>query len=281
MKLTKSPVMLACNTAWSLSDLRFSETGYLISNKIDGVRAWGKTDSNGLVSLATRTPHKYIENRHTQSKFSHTSLANLDGELVIPGCDFHTTSGILRSKHDARGADSVWCLFDRLDNRVYYARRPITSLHKDVRVLAQVAYEINGSFRTDTLATELVELGIPFEGYIIRAGYGYYKFGRATRKEATLFKLVEWAYGEAIVWLFEPRISNESTIPLDMVGSITCYDSSNRVICFNVGSGFSHQQAKEWWKNRSSLTSSVITYKYKLSGIKYAPRQPIYVSGLP
>lgn len=285
MKLTTpSPVMLAYNGTWTPDDLR-KNTHYYRSNKVDGVRAWDRLGSDGRYFLATRTPNKFIENKHTQAKFNDARLANLDGELIIPGCDFHETSGILRSYNDPRGSNAVWCIFDVIipdlsyDERRQYMAIRACAWPAGVYLLQQHRIDAQSEECIDEwLAFERGVLRTPFEGYIIRSGSAKYKFGRATRKEASLFKVVNFNFSYATVLGFVQRREVHSDKLLPLVGAIRCAWKDTE---FLLGTGWSTHQAEVWWEQRDELVNRTIEFKYKLAGMQELPRQAVYISGLP
>lgn len=276
------PVMLAYNgDDWTDEDLR-KDTTYLISNKINGIRAWGSV-VQGKLALATRTPHKYIVNRFAQERFCELkySLAGYDGELIIPGCTFHETSGILRSKNDTRGTEAIWCLFDYIEPGLPYSNRfrPGTSMISGTHLLKQWIYHAPGYERA--LEAERDLLNTPFEGYMVRDANANYKFGRTTKKEASLFKLVATVEDVAEIVGMSARISEETGKPLDTLGSITCERVSDGML-FSIGTGFTQDQARRWWRdNLVRLQGTRITFKYKPAMTQDKPAQPVYVSGLP
>lgn len=279
-----SPVMLACNKDWTHEDLKGS---YCIQNKIDGVRVWGKPGDSGETLLATRKHGKYIQNKFTREKFCIPAYLNLDGEMVIPGKSFHDTSGILRSHNDPRGADAVWMVFDYVDKRgtmSYMQRRNLlmncaAHLTGVNLVVAPLYCKDAPELHLEYLQAEMDRYQLPFEGYILRQLEGKYKCGRATVKEATLFKLVANETASALCVGMLQRESQDKCAPLEEVGALIC-DYGGRLI--RIGSGFSRAQAEYWWINRATLThNKSIAFKYKKEGTLHLPRQPIYVSGLP
>lgn len=275
-------VMLACNDEWDHSHL---VGDYVIQNKIDGIRAWGSDDGCGGTLLATRKPGKYIHNIHTRRKFNHKSYRNLDGELVIPGYSFHDSSGIIRSHDDPRGADAVWMIFDSLSHpTLSYAERHIKLQAignlAGIHIMAAPLYTANNpELYLACLEAEMAKYNLPFEGYILRQLDSRYKIGRATRKEASLFKLVADTRGVAQFRRFIPRLSQESSIPLAEVGAIECNYNG---VTLRVSGNFSRAKAEYWWRNRAEIQPETeIHFRYKHEGTLFLPRQAVYISGLP
>ena len=276
--------MLACNKSWTHEDLKGF---YCIQNKIDGVRVWGKRGDNGETLLATRKHGKYIQNKFTREKFCIPAYLNLDGEMVIPGKSFHDTSGILRSRNDPRGADAVWMVFDYVDTRgtmSYIQRRDLlmncaAHLTGINLVSAPFYYKDAPELHLGYLQAEMDKYQLPFEGYILRQIEGTYKCGRATVKEATLFKLVADTHDSGTCVGMLQRESQDACIPLQEVGALIVDFRGARI---KIGSGFSRAQAEHWWKNRDDIVYfKTVHFKYKKEGTLRLPRQAIYVSGLP
>ena len=213
------------------------------------------------------------------------AYAGIDGELVIPGYSFHDSSGILRSHNDPRGADAVWMMFDYigLPSATWAERHQVLARKQcllGVHLMACPLYTPDTpELYLPCLEAEMEKYQLPFEGYILRQFDGRYKFGRATRNEATLFKLVANTTDVAKFKRFAPRISQDYSVPLPEVGAIICDYHGMEI---KIGSGFSRPRAKYWWDKRNELVvDTTIVFKYKAEGTLNSPRQPIYHGGLP
>lgn len=277
--LRKHSPMLAYNGDWSFTDLR--NEPYVISNKWDGQRALCR--GGQLISRGSRQ----ILNTHIRAMFEKLEHNGFDGEIIIPGCDGPTISGICRSKHDARGAQAWWLVFDdERDPRLPYGMR-LAGLYERmdargpriehrVQVTAQINYSDDPKI-FEELEQELATYNMPFEGYMLRRVNSGYKHGRATLKEASLFKLTHDAYCEANIMDIHPRTTQDGTV-LPEVGAFECVSDQFKSR-FNVGTGWTRAQGAHWWSNPMVLGQR-IRIAYKACGSGDAPRQPRYAGGI-
>jgi len=275
--LRKHSPMLAYNEDWSFTDLR--NEPYVISNKWDGQRALCR--GGQLISRGSRQ----ILNTHIRAMFERLEHNGFDGEIIIPGCDGPTISGICRSKNDERGKQAWWLVFD--DERapgLPYGMR-LAGLHDRIthdftniriQVTAQINYSDNPKI-FEELEQELATYNMPFEGYMLRRLSSGYKHGRATLKESSLFKLTHDAYCEANILDMRPRTTIGGVV-LQEVGALVC-SSDQFKARFSVGTGWTRAQGAHWWSS-AKLLGQRIRIAYKACGSGDAPRQPRYAGGI-
>lgn len=274
--LRKYTPMLAYNGKWTHEHLRPNEA-YIISNKWDGQRMMCRGDQ--LISRGSRQ----VNNIYIRQMFEFMEHSGLDGELIIPALTGAEISGVCRSKEDPRGAQAWWLVFDdfttpalpynmRLDGllkRTYKSSR--------IRITQQHNYEAENSAHFEELEQELNTYAMPFEGYMLRRSSSTYKHGRATLREASLFKLTHDAFCEANIINIHPRKTQDGVI-LPEVGALVC--TSDRFNArFSVGTGWSRAQGAAWWKHTKVLGQR-IRIAYKECGSVDAPRQPRYAGGI-
>ena len=288
-KLIK-PLLAAKATAQSIQALK--NYPYMVSPKMDGVRA---IVVDGVVYSRTMKP---IPNYYVQEMFGRPELNGIDGELIVghpthPMVYTNTTSGVMsrEGKPDVR----LWA-FD------YYHDHDLP-FHKRLKVVESIVRKKKlVSFLTHTEVTELSEieqyehmmLDLGYEGIMLRSKFGPYKFGRSTMREETLMKLKRFSDSEAEILGYEELYinKNEKTagtainpkrstnkagmVPAGVLGAFMCKDVSTGVR-FNIGSGLTEIQRKEFWNVRDSLVGKFIKYQYFSYGMDAAPRFPVFL----
>ena len=263
--------MLAYNGDWDVEDLK--PGGYLVTPKLDGMRAYSRPDGY----LWSRTFRK-VKNRFIQEKFREIAKqGQFDGELIIPGYTAAQISGVCRSESDERGQNAQWILFDAIiHNSPAYSR--IHELHftqtfnSSIQIVPYAHCDQRLDFNPLMLDAFVTSLGLPIEGYMIRRAGSFYKQGRATLKESTLFKLTRFSTDYAEFIRFAERWENDE--PLGEAGSIIARWKGQHII--RIGTGFSRTLAKEWWETRHQLRGRV-KFKYKQCGMQLLPRQPVFL----
>lgn len=268
------------------------------SPKIDGIRA---IVLNGVPVSRTLKP---IPNTFCQDFFSDKSYLNgLDGELVVgeanhPNAMQATTSGLMSR---AGCPEFTFWVFDywtapklpykaRLENLQAFFQSGYGGDGARVRLLEQVL--INNQEELEQYEAEQLEKG--FEGVIVRAVNGLYKYGRSTAREGYLLKVKRFQDGEAVVVGFNELMRNdneaeinvlgyiersshtENLTPMGVMGSLEVEDLVTGVR-FSVGTGYTMQQRSELWAVRNELVGKIVKYKHFPIGVKDAPRFPVYL----
>lgn len=138
---------------------------------------------------------------------------------------------------------------------------------------------------------ELVSCG--YEGCILRSLHGKYKYGRSTLKEQYLLKLKPYEDAEASIVDCVPLSHNMNEAVRDergytkrsthkefkvtsskLLGAFVC--RTNEGVEFNIGTGFTELQRKDFWSDRLSLIGKQLTYTYLNTGCKNKPRNPVF-----
>jgi DNA ligase-1 len=145
------------------------------------------------------------------------------------------------------------------------------------------------------LAYELEQLALGYEGIMLRDVSGTYKFGRSTLRQGHMIKVKRTVDDDAKIIGFKPRYRNDNPLetdemgyakrsshkanltPLEMLGAFIC-KSPNFEKPFNLGSGFDHAHAEQWWQNRDKLLGKWLTYKFIPHGTYEKPRHPIFLN---
>lgn len=261
--------MLAMKTPDSLDDIDYP---VLVSPKLDGIRCIirnGIPVSRKLLNI----PNDYVRAQLADV------AEGLDGELMVPG-GFNSVQSAIMSRHGE--PDFTFNVFDWAgmgEEHAYAARYDFLCNelpeHPRVRIVEHTLAE-------DAHALQVLEarfLAEGFEGAMVRDIRGPYKHGRSTTKQGWLLKLKRFKDTEACVMGFKELMHNENElecdecghakrshakeglVPADMLGALVC-ETLNGVE-FDVGSGFTMVQRKNFWAVRETLVGRLVKYKHQ------------------
>jgi len=271
--------MLACNEAVDVEQLTFPCYG---TAKFDGIRS-EKDEGRQLSRSLKPIPNKFIVAQLADLR------DGLDGELIV-GKNFQETDSAVMTEEGE--PDFTYHVFDDFSEpeKGYLERveKLKNIVHDRVRIVLPT--RLDGIKDAKTFLELCLAMG--YEGAIIRSGDGIYKFGRSTFNEGIMLKLKEFLDDEAVVVGFKQKTKNNNKAkknevgrthrsshkankePLEMLGAfIVEHPKFGR---FNVGSGMTHKQQKEFWLNRNNLLGKLIKFKYQKHGMKDKPRCPIF-----
>lgn len=260
--------------------------------KIDGIRCLIHPEL-GPVSRKL----KPIPNAHVRSCLNILS-SRLDGELLVNGSkNFGETSGaIMRADGEP---EFTYYVFDHFFDPIipctldYLSR--VASLGYDSLWPAWVSIlrpeRVNDE--AELIALEERYLASGYEGVMLRAPTGPYKFGRSTEREGYLLKLKRFEDAEAVVIGFEEFQHNDNPLERDALGAAkrSAHKANQRaagtlgaLVCkrpdgleFRIGSGFTAEQRAEIWAERGNWSGAVVKYRFQPHGAKEAPRFPTFL----
>ena len=255
------------------------------SPKIDGIRC---LVMQGVAYSRTlkRIPNKFVQEVLSNIKLDYP----LDGELIVVGGDFNATQSAIMSEEGEPNFRYV--VFDVATDEVFFQRLPKIAdmgAATDNRVKL-LPHKIVNSV-TEALEYYDFAMKAGFEGMMLRAFDGPYKYGRSTLKESYLLKYKEFRDAEATIIGFSPKLQNKNVaeedelgytkrsskkaglVELDTLGSLEVSDGEKK---FSVGSGFDDEQRKEIWMNKDKYMGRVITYTYQELSHKGNPRFPVF-----
>ena len=270
-----------------LTQLRYP---FLGSPKIDGIRCL-IIDGEPKTSSLKPQPNDYVRNYLADFKFNY-----LDGELVVGNPSdpnsFNNSTGPLRRKDGT--PDFTFLIFDYFaEPSKPYTERWIdhTIVFNDIRV--KILPQTLLHCPNDVIAFESKCVDMGFEGAMIRSLDGVYKQGRATFREANIFKRKPLEDSEAVIIGFtelQINLNEQTTNELglskrsshqenkfgaDTLGSFILLDLKWKQP-FNCRGKISASLAKEIWDNKEKYLGKKVTYKYQKHGSIDAPRQPIF-----
>lgn len=289
--MIKRPMLAAKATDEELQALFKRGHSFLVSPKIDGIRA---LVVNGQLVSRTMKP---IRNYYTQQLFGRPELEGLDGELVVgnpwdKNLMQQTSSGVM--SYAGRPDVSYW-VFDKWDAPAGFSYRLNRACNLAQGFIAEVQHESCSSYE-QLLEKEAQFLQLGFEGVMLRHPNGPYKQNRSTLREAYLVKVKRFEDSEATVIGADPLYRNlnsaeedergytkrsQSTAGKyadDLLGALLVRDNTTGIE-FSVGSGFTEAQRRSLWaQGGTDLVGRVVKYKsFKNAGVKIAPRHPIFL----
>ncbi|MGU2415996.1 ATP-dependent DNA ligase [Burkholderia cenocepacia] len=301
------------NLAATLTKPELIEFPVWASPKIDGIRCvffGGVAYSRSLKPI----PNPVVQGF---AKAYEDVLEGLDGELVVgnpndPNVMQQTTSGVMSKSAEP---DFTFWVFDwvpavqaaiRTEHYGYRhrsdeveARLIGASLIGIGRIRAVPQHFCTCAEDLDTLEARFLADG--YEGMMIRAHDGKYKYGRSTEREGGLVKVKRFVDGEAVIVGFEEEMHNaneatrnatgrteRSTAQAGLVGKETLGalvvrrvdERDNRIpvgAVFNIGTGFTAAQRRDLWRRKGSLVGQFVKFKHFDHGTVDAPRHPVFI----
>lgn len=278
--------MLAC--AFDSTKAHFP---YIATPKIDGIRF---LMVNGVAVSRTFKP---IRNVHIQYLLQQYLPDGIDGEITS-GDNFQTSTSAVMTIEGTPDF-KVW-IFDYVDpnrNEIspYYNR----ILQMPDMNVPRECFEIHILSGSEMNSLEEVEkyericLEVGYEGVMLRAPMGTYKFGRSTIKENLLLKVKRFEDDEAVIVAIHEKMSNQNEAQLDAFGNIKrsaaldgmipCGVAGTLIVQnkegqqFGIGSGLNDHLRKEIWDNKEQYIGKLVKYKYMTHGIKESPRHPVFL----
>ena len=226
-------------------------------------------------------------------------LEGLDGELIIGkpwAKDVYTktVSGVMRSSGEPK---FVFYVFDDITMATFSYRERHKRLENDKHlynphVVKLNSFLIHSQEELDDYEEEVLAKG--FEGVILRSPDAQYKFGRGSPVQQQLLKIKKFEDSEATILSFEERMHNENVATKDAfgrtersshqenkhpagdLGAMVVKDLETGIE-FNIGTGFSAAQRKEFWDNKANLLGKIVKYKFFPVGVKEKPRHPVFL----
>jgi len=257
----------------------------LASAKLDGIRAIVK---DGVVLSRSLKP---IPNKYVQQQFG--QYEHFDGELIVgsptsKSCYRDTVSEVM--SHDKTNGATLYAFDHIADPAAPYAKR-----HDAVTASANVIKHEQMWCKNlrDVLTYEEHCLDLGYEGLILRAPDGVYKFGRSRPSDGLLAKLKRFTDAEFEVIGYEERMHNANEATTNELGrtarsshkagKVGLGDLGALVLqgdgfTFSVGTGFDDATRKALWEIRDGdLVGRLAKIKYFAVGMKTAPRHPVFL----
>ena len=287
--MTKSKKEFKPMLATQVDDLTLIKYPVYASYKLDGIRCIIKD------GVALSRSLKPIPNKHIQKWASDNFLALecLDGEFIVGSPTdadvFRNTTSFVMS-HDKVGSFRFFA-FDLVIGGTAQQRN--VELHNrstgsNVVVLEQ--FIIHNEQELEVFRQKAIKEG--YEGVMVKAITGEYKFGRSSVKEGLLLKMKLFVDAEFEIVGYECKYhnSNEATtnelgrtarsttkagmIALDTLGVL--YLKTIEGTEFGCGSGYDDATRDSLWAIRETLKGKLATVKYFDIGGYDVPRFPVF-----
>lgn len=268
---------------------------FYASPKLDGIRALvykGQLVSRNL---------KPIRNAFIQEHFPLKEMEGFDGELIVgsptaPDCFRVTTSGVMSADGSP---DATFWIFDRVSADPFALRfealKKLTAKLErwcGVKVPLLPHRKVCSAEELELYETACLKLG--YEGVMLRAPTGLYKFGRSTLAEGHLMKLKRFEDSEAEVLEVIELQHNQNVKTTDALGNSKRSTRKEGKVAggkmgalrvrdiymgveFDVGGGFTEYERNAYWKRRERAVGDIIKYKYFPTGGKEKPRFPVFL----
>lgn len=242
-----------------------------IQRKYDGICALAV---NGVAMSRTMKP---IPNLFIQKFFADNELHGWHGELMVRGDFNDVQSAVMRIEGEP---DFYYAVYDNWDSDEPYHNRfadlGVFIKHPHERIHVVDTLEVNSAKEAEDILEKFVQEG--YEGAMLRDPFSMYKQGRHTLKSQALLKLKRFYDDEAIITGFIEKLTNtnekkvdergyskrsskkEGMVPAGTLGAITV---AWRNVEFEIGSGWSADQAQDIWNRREGLLKHPVTFKYQ------------------
>lgn len=278
--------------AYTVKDANALRFPVLVSPKLDGIRC---VIHNGQPVSRTLKP---IPNRFIQSELGF--YPPFDGELMVgdplDSAAFNkSTSGIM--SHDGEPNFTYW-VFDYVEaaflhmsfeTRLLMAKETIKHWPR-----AKLVPHTQADNAAELMCLEAHYVGLGYEGVMVRAPWGAYKFGRSTESQGLLGKVKRFEDTEGTIVGFEELMHNDNEQTTNNLG----YAERSNVSAnmrpgntlgalrvkhpayeedFGIGTGFDAAQRDYLWANRDILLGALVKFKHQPSGAKDKPRFPVYL----
>lgn len=280
------------NLAATLTKPELIQFPVYCSPKIDGIRCTvfgGVAYSRSLKPI----PNHAVQEFAAQNAFN---LSHLDGELVVGDGNaadcMQKSMSVMRAKGEP---NFTFHVFDVVLTDEHYEKRLAQLIEHFGDFYHFRVKQVPQYLACDMETLDMYEamfLKDGYEGMMIRRPDSLYKFGRSTERSGGLTKVKRFSDAEATVIGFEEEMHNANEPTKDALGrterssvasglagkgtlgALRCVTPEG--IEFNIGTGFSAIQRHEFWRVRSTLLRSLVTYKYFAHGVKEAPRHPVW-----
>ena len=276
----------------SPADIKLVKWPVFTSPKLDGVRC---IVSGGVALSRSLKP---IPNAHVQELFGRRDLEGFDGELIVgpptaKDVFRRTMSGVMSEDGEPEVRFHLFDMVPGTKDPGFQGR-----LNKaEGSIPAQLEHLVipvpHWSVESEDEMTEMEELYLRkgFEGLMLRALNGPYKYGRSTAKEGWLLKVKRFVDAEARVLGITEMMHNANEAKRDalgylersskkagkvgrsMLGALVVEDVRSGVI-FEIGTGFTEADRKKLWTD--DVIGRLVTYRYIPIGMKDRPRHPSF-----
>ena len=276
----------------SPADIKLVKWPVFTSPKLDGVRC---IVSGGVALSRSLKP---IPNAHVQELFGRKDLEGFDGELIVgpptaKDVFRRTMSGVMSEDGEPEVRFHLFDMVPGTKDPGFQGRFNKAEGSIPAQLEHLVIPVPHWSVESEDEMTEMEELYLRkgFEGLMLRALNGPYKYGRSTAKEGWLLKVKRFVDAEARVLGITEMMHNANEAKRDalgylersskkagkvgrsMLGALVVEDVRSGVI-FEIGTGFTKADRKKLWTD--DVIGRLVTYRYIPIGMKDRPRHPSF-----
>lgn len=251
---------------------------------------------------------KPIPNGYTFAKLQELDLPPLDGELLSFTGDKVDDFNVVQSKLTNRSGrpDFRYMVFDSWEhpNTPYIERNAKVRSYLVDRKPKYVDHvqQVPLYDEKQLLDYEAEQIGLGWEGIMVRSEEGHYKFGRSTTREGILLKVKRFFDDEAEIMAayefkhnanvlvsqelesagfgdaaeIKKRSSHqENMIGMDKLGGWRVKWKDQ--VEFDLGVGFNDQQRNDYWQHPVRYVGYKVKFKYQSIGPNGKPRFPVFL----
>ncbi len=283
--MTFKPMLAA-----TIKDVKQLKYPLFASPKLDGIRCVilnGKALTRNLKPIPNKFIREYLEGI--------PELDGFDGEIMLKSGDFNRVQSAVMSEDGE--PDFYYAVFDYHNECAYPYIDRLKKLSSIILALNQSRVtelpQYSVSKEAEVLDLEKEALADGYEGLILRSGYGTYKFGRSTLREAKLMKLKRFDDDEAEVVGVEPLYENrnapttnalgrtersshqENLVAQKMVGALNVKLKNGKE--FSIGTGFDDATRKDLWARKKDIVGQQVKFKYQELSADGIPRFPVFM----
>ena len=281
--------------AYTVKDADALRFPVLVSPKLDGIRCVIHNDQPVSRTL------KLIPNRFIQAELGF--YPPFDGELMVgdpldPAAFNKSTSGIMSRDGEP---DFTYWVFDWIDphdlHLPFTERLAIAKSRLSLEERwpwARLVPHTQADDPEELLRLEAYYVGLGYEGVMVRAPWGTYKFGRSTEGQGLLGKVKRFEDTEGEIVGFEELMHNENEatinnlgyqerstaqagqVPGNTLGALRVSHPDFEET-FGVGTGFTADERFTLWQIRDTLKGQSVKFKHQPAGAKDRPRFPSYL----
>ena len=268
----------------------------IASPKIDGIRCILHPELGPVTRSLKPIPNFSVRAQLSEILLRNRQAAWLDGELVTYSDgqidDFNTIqSKIMRLEGNA---DFCFHVFDNCHTpKAPYSARLVALEDLPPNPLMHVVptQTIHDMPQLAAIETAFVDQE-GWEGVMLRAPNGKYKFGRSTVNEGILLKVKRFQDDEAIVTGILERMHNTNEPFKDALGRTQRSSAKSGLVgmntlgalvvswadlSFEIGTGFDDKTRQDLWSKRDRVIGSKVTFKYQGTGANGRPRFPVFL----
>ncbi|AGH31512.1 DNA ligase [Loktanella phage pCB2051-A] len=254
--------------------------------KFDGIRSL-RTEAGQVSRTLKMIPNQFVR-QVLDLLHENEDLSGMDGEIVTYTDGKPDTLHQVQSKvMSAEGEfDFVFHVFDLwgISSEGYTSR--LAKITERIQSIGSPYIQAAEAERVEDLDAlkayddKLVDAG--WEGTIVRDPEGTYKYGRSTVNEGKLLKLKRFTDSEAVITGMVERMHNENEATTDALGHTKRSSAkAGKVpagdmgalqlrwpngVEFELGTGFSLEQRKQFWAKRDDMIGQTITFQHKDTG---------------